>query len=77
MVLLLVILFYVFLVNLFICYIKVVIVRKFVDCSLKILFDFNVIFVVLLVYREKKWVNVGLSSCMLKVFKWVLGKFIG
>ncbi|RMX44329.1 hypothetical protein pdam_00018875 [Pocillopora damicornis] len=42
-------------------------VRK---CS-KILPDPNVILVVLLVYREKKWVNVGPSSCTLKVFKWV------
>ena len=42
----------------------------------KILPDRNIILVILLIYRKKKWVNVGPSSCTLKVFKWVPGKFI-
>lgn len=36
------------------------------------------LFLVLVVYgafaREKKWVNVGPSSCTLKVYKWVPGE---
>ena len=69
--------FYVFSAKSFIRYTKAVIARKSVDRSSKILPDPNIILVVLLVYREKKWVNVGPSSCTLKVFKWVPGKFIG